>query len=130
MERFFGTELDPSRNSANSKSPTRLALLVGNAAYTHRPLKNPIQDAELLASVLRDLGFEPRIVRNATKITLDREIVDFGSRLAAAEPGAVALLLGPRHPVPGQQLSDPGRCADPGIAPPQERRGAAQLSVR
>ena len=37
----------------------RLALVIGNAAYQHGgALKNPVNDADLMARTLEDLGFD------------------------------------------------------------------------
>ncbi|MGR3319511.1 MAG: caspase family protein [Candidatus Anammoxibacter sp.] len=37
----------------------RLALVIGNAAYQHGgALKNPVNDANLMARTLEDLGFD------------------------------------------------------------------------
>ena len=35
----------------------RTALIIGNAAYSFAPLKNPINDAEAMASALEGAGF-------------------------------------------------------------------------
>ncbi|MEN9560238.1 MAG: hypothetical protein RLZZ502_1449 [Pseudomonadota bacterium] len=44
-----------------AKLGKRLALVVGNATYTVEPLDNPERDAKLIASNLRDLGYEVRL---------------------------------------------------------------------
>ncbi len=50
----------------------RLALVIGNASYVSCPLKNPVNDADDIAKVLRDLGFEVLIYKNVSK----RDLVD------------------------------------------------------
>ena len=36
----------------------KVALVIGNSEYKASPLENPANDAKLMASTLRDLGFE------------------------------------------------------------------------
>jgi uncharacterized caspase-like protein len=59
----------------------RLALVIGNNAYTDGVLKNPINDARVMASTLRDLDFDVNVLENADRITMQRAIVDFGRKL-------------------------------------------------
>lgn len=44
------------RGQANA-APARVALLIGNAAYSDAPLRNPVNDVRELAGVLKPLGF-------------------------------------------------------------------------
>ena len=39
-----------------SQSENRIALVIGNASYSSSPLKNTVNDANLMASSLQDLG--------------------------------------------------------------------------
>src|SRR5262245_11384797 len=99
MARFFDI---PARNGksdepSQGKSPQRLALLIGNGKYPGGRLKNTVSDAELLASVLKGIGFEVEIVRDADKVALDRAIVGFGARLAQAGKDAVAFFYYAGH---------------------------------
>jgi hypothetical protein len=63
----------------------RVALVIGNSAYTHAaPLANPQHDAEAMATTLRTAGFE--IIGGAAMVNLDkagmeRAIREFGRRL-------------------------------------------------
>jgi uncharacterized caspase-like protein len=59
----------------------RLALVIGNNAYTDGVLKNPINDARMMASTLRELEFDVQILENADRITMQRAIVEFGRKL-------------------------------------------------
>jgi uncharacterized caspase-like protein len=53
-------------NSAHANTPgARMALVVGNGAYRSAPLRNPVSDAEAMASALEALGFGVTLVRNA-----------------------------------------------------------------
>ena len=55
----------------------RVALVIGNAAYTDAPLRNPINDATDLATILRRVGFEVALIRDADKPTMERAIEEF-----------------------------------------------------
>lgn len=59
----------------------RLALVIGNNAYTDGVLKNPINDARSMAGTLRELGFEVRVLENADRMAMQRAVVDFGRKL-------------------------------------------------
>lgn len=43
--------------TAVAQTPTRVALLIGNAAYADAPLRNPLNDVREVAASLRLLGF-------------------------------------------------------------------------
>src|SRR5690606_29754613 len=45
----------------------RVALLFGNAQYPEASLRNPVRDARLLATTLKDLGFEVLLAENASR---------------------------------------------------------------
>ena len=55
----------------------RRALVIGNAAYPESPLSNPINDATDLAALLRRLGFDVTLHRNADKPTMEKAIDSF-----------------------------------------------------
>src|ERR1700693_4256442 len=69
----------------------RVALIIGNAKYVHvAPLRNPINDANLMADTLRDLGFSlvgNRAQLDLDKFGLDRVVQQFGSELQDADVG-------------------------------------------
>ena len=61
----------------------RLALVIGNSAYEHGGvLKNPVNDAELMAKTLEELDFDVIKKLNATKNELDDAILDFWRKQA------------------------------------------------
>lgn len=62
------------------------ALVVGNSAYKDSPLKNAENDAHLISTTLRELGFTVIEVLNANKETMSKAIRDFG-QLLANSPG-------------------------------------------
>lgn len=59
----------------------RRALVVGNADYTERPLRNPVSDAELISGALVELGFEVSKVINADRNRFNREINSFAQMI-------------------------------------------------
>lgn len=62
----------------------RLALIIGNSAYEGgRALKNPVNDANLMASTLLDLGFDVIKRTDATKDEMEMAILDFWRVLAS-----------------------------------------------
>jgi hypothetical protein len=56
----------------------RLALVIGNSDYEYGgTLKNPVNDAELMAATLQELGFDVIKKTNANKRQMDAAILDF-----------------------------------------------------
>ncbi len=83
------------------KSERRLALVIGNGAYPTAPLKNPPNDARLMAKTLRQAGFEvigPLIDQD--KMQMQEAIIDFGRKLKAQ--GGVGLFFFAGH---GMQIA-------------------------
>ena len=74
-----------------AKSPPRLALVIGNAAYENaRPLNNPVHDAEDMCRALRDLGFVATCRTNvATRAEFGALVDEYVSRLGPATVGVV-----------------------------------------
>lgn len=75
-------------------APQRVALVIGNNAYTDGVLKNPINDARSMAAALRELEFEVQVLENADRTVMQRSIVDFGRKL---RDGAVGLFYFAGH---------------------------------
>ncbi len=65
----------------------RLALVIGNGAYKSGPLKNPVNDANDMARVLKGLGFDIILETNANKRAMLSAIDQFGKRLKNAKVG-------------------------------------------
>ena len=59
----------------------RVALIIGNSAYTEAPLRNPVNDARAMARVLRDLNFDVTLLENADRVSMQRASLDFGRKL-------------------------------------------------
>jgi uncharacterized caspase-like protein len=80
----------------------RVALVIGNSAYPNGPLRNPANDADLMAETLKKVGFYVIERRNADQLSMKRAIQEFGKRLEDAGPQAVGLFYYAGH---GVQLS-------------------------
>ncbi|MEK6334621.1 MAG: caspase domain-containing protein [Acidobacteriota bacterium] len=75
----------PSSNPGASK---RIALVIGNGAYTSAPpLRNPPNDARDMAATLRALGFDVTNGTNVNQREMKRLIREFGQKLRAGGSG-------------------------------------------
>jgi hypothetical protein len=75
----------------------RIALVIGNSAYADSPLLNPANDAKLMASALREQGFEVMERLDVDQNAMKLAVRDFGNRLKAAQGGAVGLFYYAGH---------------------------------
>ena len=55
----------------------RLALIIGNDAYSISPLKNAVNDAHAMDKALKSAGFQTVTLENARKADMDRAIGEF-----------------------------------------------------
>ena len=60
----------------------RLALVIGNANYTASPLRNPANDAKLIAAELKKLGFEVMVYTDLGQNEMKTKIREFGTKLS------------------------------------------------
>jgi uncharacterized caspase-like protein len=60
----------------------RLALVIGNSNYTSSPLKNPANDAKVIADELKALGFEVMSYTNLEQKDMLVKIREFGDKLS------------------------------------------------
>jgi uncharacterized caspase-like protein len=90
-------------NGARAAAPeeSRLALIIGNAAYSipDAKLANAANDARLVAETLRELGFRVRLLEDADHAAMRRTIREFEDELR--REGGVAFLYFAGH---GAQL--------------------------
>lgn len=63
-------------------SGTRVAVVIGNAAYASAPLANPGNDARVMAAALRQMGFEIVEARDASRAQMQAAIQAAGAKLA------------------------------------------------
>ncbi|MBK9574598.1 MAG: caspase family protein [Rhodoferax sp.] len=71
--------------SAAAGDSSRLALVVGNNAYTSSPLDNAANDARAIAEVLQRAGFSVDLKLDTTRQTLIAAIDAFGKRVAGPD---------------------------------------------
>ncbi len=75
---------------------SKVALVIGNSAYAHAPLTNPINDAHDMAAKLRGLRFDIVERDNIKMRQIGGTLSEFRSKLS---PGAVALVFYAGHGV-------------------------------
>jgi formylglycine-generating enzyme required for sulfatase activity len=66
---------------APSAHAARVALVIGNASYEDRPLKNPANDAQDLATALTAAGFKVTLKKNLSADGMKEAISEFGDAL-------------------------------------------------
>lgn len=84
-------------SSAPARAETRVALVIGNANYASKPLRNARRDGELMAATLKDAGFDVIPVYDASATAMRAGLTEFKRRLQT--PGAVALFYYAGHGV-------------------------------
>ena len=79
----LGLLLGPNTLAAEAGRSTeaKLALVVGNSSYKKSPLRNPVNDARLIAETLEASGFQVVRAENASLREMRRAVRDFGDRL-------------------------------------------------
>jgi hypothetical protein len=88
-------------------SESRVALIIGNAAYPKAPLKNSVNDARALAGNLRALGFDVTLLENARLEPTKAAIAEFSGKEGRRH--RALLLRRARRAVEGAQLPPPDR---------------------
>jgi hypothetical protein len=89
---------------AGSASPvageTRIALVIGNAAYTGvgvQPLENPINDANAVGSTLQQEGFNVTLLTDASRDDIRDTVHAFAGQIMQSGGNTVALLYYSGH---------------------------------
>jgi formylglycine-generating enzyme required for sulfatase activity len=73
--------------SSPTESRRRIALVIGNSAYIAYPLKNPANDAHVMAKTLRHLGFEVEEKVDLNYVAMNEAVEQFGHQLKAGGVG-------------------------------------------
>jgi len=60
----------------------RIALIIGNSSYPSAPLKNPVNDANLMSKELTKLGFEVNTILNGSQNQIKEAISQYGDLLS------------------------------------------------
>lgn len=80
---------------AQEVSGKRLALVVGNSAYTSLPkLKNAVSDARLIRKSLTTLNFDVQFVEDANKEQFEQSLGSFAGKV---EPGSIVVVYFAGH---------------------------------
>jgi hypothetical protein len=77
-----------------SDGARRMALVIGNGAYTAGALRNPVHDAQDFGKALVDLGFDTTVLTDLDGLRLDRGVRDFAARV---QPGDVTVFYYSGH---------------------------------
>jgi hypothetical protein len=64
----------------------RIALVIGNSSYLTAPLKNPVDDAIDMASMLKQKGFSVTLLNDANQRDMKKAISQFGKDLTRGVP--------------------------------------------
>ena len=75
----------------------RVALIIGNADYESAPLRNPVNDARVMAATLKALGFSVTALENASQSAMKQAIDEFGESLHNAGKNPVGLFYYSGH---------------------------------
>lgn len=67
--------------STLAQAERRTALVIGNGAYKTAPLKNPTNDAQDMASALREMGFDVTLKVNVNHRDMEEAVRSFGVKL-------------------------------------------------
>lgn len=86
---------------ATAFADARVALIIGNGEYGGElgKLKNPTNDAALMADTLQSLGFDVSLVENADQKEMKRAIREFGQRLRNTGGNGIGLFFYAGHGV-------------------------------
>jgi len=75
----------------------RIALVVGNANYNVGPLNNPVRDAHLIGTALKQYGFKVILVENVNYRNFRKALARFSEELGIAGPKATAFFYYSGH---------------------------------
>lgn len=89
-------QLNREQSQEANRVQRRIAVIIGNGAYQNvKPLKNPPNDATLLAATLRKLGFEVTVGTDKSQREMKQLIREFGQQLRGS--GGVGLFYFAGH---------------------------------
>lgn len=83
----------------------RIALIIANSDYEMSPLANPVNDARLMETALRKVGFEVHTVIDATREDMNTAFLAHGKRLTAAGPTSTGLFFYAGHGAQSEGLN-------------------------
>jgi Caspase domain len=80
--------------ASSASTEKRVALVIGNSRYESAPLRNPVNDANLMASTLREIGFDVIARTDATLREMQLAIREFSRKI---QNGSVGLFYYAGH---------------------------------
>jgi hypothetical protein len=84
---YMENSISESTKNQGGKMPVRsaamrrIALVIGNGSYSASPLRNPVNDANAMASTLSTLGFEVFNLRDGNSRKMNQELGEFLSKI-------------------------------------------------
>jgi hypothetical protein len=86
---FFATTTLFAQAPASGAAPNsgRVALVIGNGAYSANALRNPPNDADDVVAALKDSGFEVSLVKDANLEAMEKAVSNFAAKLKGADTG-------------------------------------------
>lgn len=88
----------PSQGSSAPKPQARVALVIGNSAYTGvTALPNPSNDAKAISQLLNSAGFEVIAGTDLTREEMAQVMQDFAARINERGPDTIALVYYAGH---------------------------------
>ncbi len=83
---------------AAASSENRIALVIGNSAYTNsKPLNNPANDAQAVSQLLNTAGFEVVMAFDLSRDIMKQTVEEFAARISEKGPNTVALVYYAGH---------------------------------
>lgn len=76
-----------SNNNLQSSSSDKVALVIGNSQYEKGPLINPANDSEDIANLLEKIGFDVKLLQDASLRKMAKAVDEFGSKLSKQGAG-------------------------------------------
>lgn len=101
---LLGLGLCMSVWAQSQNRPTRIALVVANAAYSHPDdtLTGPTRDAQTIKAALEQVGFSVTVAQNVDKALLQAAVKTFHRSVRDAGPTAIAVFYYAGHGGAGQ----------------------------
>lgn len=84
--------------SSFALAENRVALVIGQSAYKSvAPLPNPLNDAKMMADLLKAAGFDVTTAQDLSQNQMRQTIGDFAAKIASKGPDTVALVFYAGH---------------------------------
>jgi formylglycine-generating enzyme required for sulfatase activity len=117
-----------TQQAISADASDRIALVIGNADNSLRPLPNALNDARAMAQALRAAGFDVTVVLNADDSEMNAQLERF---LLRQKQGSVSLLYFSGHArmEDGETVLLPAAASDGHTATEQHKRGMRLQNV-